>query len=79
MTLEVGNRSLSPNTVLGLFLWDAVVGVVHVDGQVLVGVVGRLVVGDHAAGDAQQTHHCRRTNKVRSRSNTLLSDRSGQQ
>lgn len=54
---QVRNRSLSPNTVVGFFLPDSVVGMVHVNDQVPVVVVGRLIVGDHAAGDAQEAHH----------------------
>lgn len=54
---QVRNRSLSPNTVVGCFLLDSVVGMVHVNDQVPVVVVGWLKVGDHTAGDAQEAHH----------------------
>lgn len=49
--------SVLPDAVRALFLSDSVVGVIGVDDQVLVGVMSRAVVGDHTAGDAQETHH----------------------
>ena len=56
--LRVRNCShYSPNTVVWRYLSDSVVGVVHVNQQIRVDVVGWLIVGDHAAGDAQEPHH----------------------
>lgn len=53
----VRNCSHSPNAVAWRFLTDSVVGVVHVNRQIRVDVVGWLIVGDDAAGDAQEPHH----------------------
>lgn len=57
---------VSPNTVRGFFLSHSVVGVVHVDDQIAVVVVGWLEVGDHTAGDAQQAHYWNHTQRFES-------------
>lgn len=46
-----------PDAIRASFLSDSIVSVVGVDDEVLVGVMGRFVVGDHTAGDTQETHH----------------------
>lgn len=56
---------LSPDAVVGRFFPDSVVSVVHVNGQVLVSVVRWAEVGDHTAGDPQETHHWTRTQRSR--------------
>lgn len=56
----------SPNTVLGFFLSDTIIGVVYIDNQIPIVVMGRLKVGDHPAGDAQQTHHWNQTQRFES-------------
>lgn len=48
----------SPDHVRGAPLLHARLAQVAVDHQVAVGVVGRVVVGDHTAGDAQAAHDC---------------------
>lgn len=50
-------KRVSPNTVPWIFGSNAIVSMEHVDDQVLIGVVGRVEVGDHTTGDAQQTHN----------------------
>lgn len=50
-------KRVSPNTVPWIFGSNTIVSMVHVDDQVLIGVVGRVEVGDHTTGDAQQTHN----------------------
>lgn len=57
------NSVLSPDAVVGLFFPDSVVSVVHVNDQVLVSVVRWAEVGDHTAGDPQETHHWTQTQR----------------
>lgn len=54
----------SPDHVPGAPLLHAVLAQVAVDHQVAVGVVGRVVVGDHTAGDTQAAHNCRKQGSI---------------
>lgn len=56
---------LSPDGVLLLILQNpACAVIILIYDQVPVGVVARVEVGDHAGGDPQAPHHCRKGGKI---------------